>query len=41
MHTESKKKNLKVKINAIISSEVKDYGNDPFLLKKLMNRKPF
>jgi hypothetical protein len=35
------KKNRKVKINAKISSGVKDYGNDPFFIKKANESKTF
>ena len=41
MHTGTKKRNQKIKINAIISSEVKDYGNDPFFIKKANDSKAF
>jgi hypothetical protein len=30
MNIEPKKDSQKIKINAIINNEVKDYGNDPF-----------
>ena len=40
MQTESKEKN-QPKINAIISSEIKDYGNDPFFIKKANESKIF
>jgi hypothetical protein len=41
MPLQPKKKNQKIKINAIISSEVKDYGNDPFFIKKANESKAF
>jgi len=41
MLSESKKKYQKPKINAIISSDVKDYGNDPFFIKKANESKAF
>ncbi len=34
-------KDQKPKINAIISSDVKDYGNDPFFIKKANESKAF
>lgn len=40
MQTESGK-DVQPKINAIISSEVKDYGNDPFFIKKANESKDF
>ncbi len=36
-----KKNQKKVAINAIISSDVKDYGNDPFFIKKANESKDF
>jgi hypothetical protein len=42
MQQVSKKKNQKkVAINAIISSDVKDYGNDPYFIKKANESKDF
>jgi hypothetical protein len=41
MNTGPRKKNQKSKINAIISKEVKDYGNDPFFIKKANESKAF
>lgn len=37
----SKKKSQKVNIAANISSDVKDYGNDPFFIKKANESKIF
>jgi len=36
-----KKEQKKVAITAIISSDVKDYGNDPFFIKKADDSKAF
>jgi hypothetical protein len=41
MNTASKKNQQKAKINAVISSDVKDYGNDPFFIKKANESKTF
>ena len=38
---EPQKNNQKIKINAIISNDVKDYGNDPFFIKKANESKAF
>ena len=40
MPTESNK-NPQPKINAIISSDIKDYGNDPYFTKKANESKAF
>lgn len=38
---EPRKKNQKIHITAKISSKVKDYGNDPFFIKKANESKAF
>ena len=41
MHPNDKNKDLKKIGNAIISDKVKDYGNDPFVIKKNKQSKEF
>lgn len=41
MHSNEKKKGVKKIGNAIISDKVRDYGNDPFVLKKAEQSREF
>jgi hypothetical protein len=41
MNTGKKDKNVKKLGNAIISDKVRDYGNDPFFVKKAEESKKF
>jgi hypothetical protein len=41
MHSDEKNKDVKKIGNAIISDKVKDYGNDPFFIKKAQESKEF